>query len=280
MSITLDEALSMKLQDAMRSGEGVQLPFPVVYFWAINGQASYKSQGGALYFGGFACKQEEMDAMVNQAFAALPAGLKQATIASRDGGEYEAYVTRLLAAAPIGFREAWIADGKRLPHYVDGGRQHIQILAYMAEMPSQEGGKLTPWGPVVLSAKGYQAKALMTAFRTWDKESKQARAEHAPGIPAWAFYTQVGTFEKERKVENVGRPGAQSPITPVRAYIPQEITEAHMQHLFLGAETVKDMLRLREEAAEWLEAWKVAGATGEAAQAVDNYAGLNEEIPF
>ncbi len=278
--ITLDMNLAKKLDLGMRAGEAVELPFPVVYVWALNGQASYKAQGGALYYGGWACKVEDLQALTDQQSLALPAEWKQVTIASRDGGEFEAYTARSLIAAPIGKRESWLLDGKRFTDYVEGGRRHLQVLAYLAEAHGENGSKqFEPWGPVVLTAKGYQARNLLDAFARWDKATSQIRWKISPGVPAWCFYLSLGTFGKERQAVNVGKPGTQSPITPITVYIPERMNESFVSNLFVGSQVAELMASLQDQASDWLKAW-MEGAPAEVGEYPENGVPTEEEIPF
>jgi hypothetical protein len=258
----------------------VDLPFPVVYVWALNGQTSYKAQGGAPYYGGWACKMEDMDAVADQQALPIPGDWKQVTISSRDGGEFEAYTSRSLIAAPIGRRESWLSDGRRSSAYIEGGRRHLQVLCYMAEAQGSNGSRtFHPWGPVVLTAKGYQARNLLDAFSRWDKATSQIRWKAAPGVPAWCFYLSLGTFGKDRQAMNVGKPGAQSPITPISAYIPERFSEELITSLFVGNEVAGVMADLQDQAQQWLAAWKeptVVEPFEEHSFGVES----DEEIPF
>jgi hypothetical protein len=272
--------LAKKLDQGMRIGEAVELPFPVVYVWALNGQASYKSQGGALYFGGWACKADDLQAVSDQQGLPIPGEWKLVTIASRDGGEFEAYTSRTIVVAPVGKRISWLHDGKRSANYIEGGRRHLQVLAYMAEARGGNGAKeLLPWGPIVLTAKGYQARNLLDAFARWDKATSQLRWRLAPGVPAWCFYLTLGTFGKERQPINVGKPGAQSPITPISAYIPDRLNEDVLAGLFVGNEVAEVMSNLQDQATEWLNAWK-ENMLVESEEFQENSYATEEDIPF
>lgn len=255
--ITLDRNLAKKLDQGMRNSNTIELPFPVVYIWALNGQAAYKSQGGALYFGGWACKADNAQATAEQQGLPIPAGWSQTALDTKDGQSFAALVTRNVLVAPIGKRESWILDdGKRSPHYVEGGRRHIQVLCYLAETKGENGAKqIVPWGPVVLTAKGYQAKNLLGAFTAWNKLTANLRYKVAPGVPAWCFFLSLGTYGKERQAVNVGQPGAQSPITPISVYTPETMDEARMRSLFVGEEVAGLMADYQDRAAEWLAAW-------------------------
>jgi hypothetical protein len=282
--ISLDNQIARKLDQGMRTGDNTDLPFPVVYVWAFNGQTSYRTQGGTLYYGGWACKTEDLQNVAEQQGLPIPKDWKAVTISSRDGGEFDAYTTRSVIAAPIGKRESWLADGRRSTSYLEGGRRHLQVLAYLAESTGNGGSKsFVPWGPVVLTAKGYQARNLLDAFANWDKATSQMRRVVAPGVPAWCFYLSLGTFSKERQAMNVGKPGAQSPITPISAYIPERFTEDLMTSLFVGSETAAVMSDLQDQAAEWLNAWKENASVEpyEYEPLLGNgFSNGDEEIPF
>jgi hypothetical protein len=280
LPINLDINLAKKLDQGFRAGEAVELPFPVVYIWALNGQASYKSQGGALYYGGWACKTEDLQATADQQGLPIPNDWKQVTISSRDGGEFEAFTTRNILVAPIGKRLSWIHEGKRSADYIEGGRRHLQVLAYMAEARGENGKKeFIPWGPVVLTAKGYQARNLLDSFARWEKATGQMRWKVAPGIPAWCFYMALGTFGKERQSINVGKPGAQSPITPISAYIHERYTEDLLTSLFVGSEVASIMSDLQDQGSEWLNAWR-GSLLEETLEFQENGFQTEEEIPF
>lgn len=281
LPINLDLNLAKKLDLGFRAGEAVELPFPVVYIWALNGQASYKSQGGALYYGGWACKAEDLQSTTDQQGLSIPADWKQVTIASRDGGEFEAFTTRNLLVAPIGKRLSWLHDGKRSSEYIEGGRRHLQVLAYMAEGRGENGRKeFVPWGPVVLTAKGYQARNLLDAFARWDKATAQIRWKSAPGVPAWCFYMALGTFGKERQSLNVGKPGAQSPITPISVYLNERYTDELLASLFVGNEVASIMSDLQDQAGDWLNAWSDSQLEGAVEVAGEIAFPADEEIPF
>jgi rhodanese-related sulfurtransferase len=256
-TISLDPSLAKKLDQGMRAGESAELPFPVVYVWALNGQASYRSQGGALYYGGWACKSQDLHQVAEQKGISIPLNWQAVTISSRDGGEFEAYTSRNIVVAPVGKRLSWLLDGKRYSTYIDGGRRHLQALAYLADIHSENGVKdIKPWGPVVLTAKGYQARNLLEAFSKWEKVTSPFRQKVAPGVPAWCFYMSVGTFGKDRQAVNVGKPGAQSPITPISAFIPEHLSSELVESLFVGNEVAVKMADLQDQSSEWLSAWK------------------------
>lgn len=286
--ITLDPNIAGRLNDGMKSGGAVELPFPVIYLWVLNGQNGYKAssaQAPAPYYGGWACKADDLDGLLASTGLALPQGWKPCDISARDGGEFAAYTTRQVICAPLSTRVSWMSsDGRRSPNYQEGWRRHVQALAYLADQIT-EGDKrrIMPWGPVVLTAKGYQARNLVEAFAKWQKATNGLRLKVAPGVPAWCFYLTLGTFGKERQVVNVGKPGAQSPITPISVYVPEGMDEANFAARYVGAEIAGQMVEYLDQAREWLAAWKTPQAE-DGAIADDVYpmmdGGIPDEIPF
>jgi hypothetical protein len=99
-------------------------------------------------------------------------------------------------------------------------------------------------------------------------------------VPAWCFYLSLGTFGKERQVANVGKPGAQSPITPITAYIPDKLTDELMSSLFVGNEVAEKMAQLQDQAAEWLNAWSEPAMSDVDEFAPEPVFAPEEEIPF
>jgi hypothetical protein len=277
--IELDSQLARKLDQGMRSGETAELPFPVTYIWALNGQASYRSQGGALYYGGWACKKEDLHQASEAQDLGIPADWASVTISSRDGGEFDAYTSRNVIVAPIGKRLSWLHEGKRYANYLEGARRHLQILAYLAETKGDvEKRHFVPWGPVVLTTKGYQARNVLDALVRWEKATMPIRRKFAPQVPAWCFYLALGTHGKERQVVNVGKPGAQSPITPISAYI-EGLTEEKLQNLFVGEDIARSMAEIQDQASDWLKAWNSESLV-EVLDDQENGFESHEELPY
>jgi hypothetical protein len=281
MNINFDQSITQKLNTGMNISEGVSLPFPVVYFWTINGQSNYKAQGGALYHGGWASKLEEVQAVCDMASVEIPMGMQMATMSTKDGNEYEALITRDLWVAPIAKRESWRIENKRFSHYIEGARRHLQVLVYMFEKSVDENRQVHvgPWGPAVLSAKGYQARNLLDALTQWDKATAQIRMRIAKGAPAYMFRMCLGTFGKERKVIQVGKT-ATSPITPVGAYIPDSLTDEKLADLFVGNEILTIMSEYQDQAQEWLNEWKKSSSESPAETEPAASPDLDENMPF
>lgn len=288
--IELDKKIADSLSGALKNSEAVELPYPVIYIWTVSGRAELKSVSEVQYFGGWATKAEEADTYCAMTGLSIPATWKRETITTKEGESFEAYVTRSVIVAPFAQRFSWIVNGQHQPKYEDKARGHNQIICYLAERTKQGNNVVyQPWGPVVLSAKGNQGKALKDSFDRWQKALAPTIYKVAPGVPAWCFYAAVGTFGKERSAVNVGKKGAQSPITPVSAYIPEgEISEALLTSLFVGNDVAALMDDYRKQSAEWIAAWKNVekmpgngnGAVDEVGFTVGDGVAPEDELPY
>lgn len=292
----VDQSAAGRLNEGMALGGGIELPFSAPVFWWMNGNAQARAVAPstpALYYGGWAANAESI-LDVQDERGAVPNGLVPTDIYTRDGKEIQAYTSRLLVVAPISFRQAWVISqgqqtAQRSTGYVAGARQHIQVLALMGfQRPDKT---YQSWGPIVLSAKGYQAAYLQSAMKDWkkviDKGLTQMGANPKP--PAWAFWAGIGTFGDKINTQNVGKNGAQSPVTPLNLFVPKEITSDLLRRLYVGRDGVTEMASLLDEAGEWLGAWKNAESNhpnGGAAGPIDdgyippepNFA--DDDIPF
>lgn len=256
MAISLNGNTAERLNGGMQTSNSIELPYFTPKFWVVNGDARMRAVGGAQFFGGFAVTVEDWQKACEEwGFdqPCDPPGFAQSQIDTQDGRTLEVFLGRNLIVAPIANRVTWAnADGQRFSDYAPGTRQHAQVICLMAH--KLEDGSFETFGPVMITAKGYQAKNVLDSFGAWDRATKQIRGKVAPGVPAWCFYLSVGTFGAERKQALVGK-NAQSPITPITAFIPKEITGALMERLFVGQEYAEVMLNYLEGAEEWLHAY-------------------------
>jgi len=250
------------LTESMKIEGQITLPFHAPIFWWMNGSNNMRAMANeypSLYFGGWSSNLPEVE---EAAEFYGPVSMKKTQLASRQGKELDAYVSRSLMIAPITFRERWQKTDQsgRLSysdHYTDGGRHHVQMLALLAfKKPDVT---YEPWGPIVLSCKGYQAKNLLNCVKEWRGLIEKARKEHAPAVPAHLFWMLLGTFGKEPEVKMVGKSGAQSPITPVQLYKPQAITVETLRILYVGKAAAGGMVDYLQQAKDWAEAWKSRG---------------------
>lgn len=266
------------LNQSLNLGGAVTLPFSAPTFWWSNGNNQARALAAevpALYFGGWAANVDDVD---DASDFYGPVTFKKTTLSSRDGKDVEAYMARHLLIAPIAYRSCWIVTvngaQSRYTEYVDGGRRHIQLLALLGKANPDK--SYAPWGPVVLSAKGYQANHLLDSITTWQKHIEKARKQHAAAVPASGFWMMVGTFGDKAESIMVGKAGKQSPITPIRLHKPQEITLDLLKTIFVGKPALSGMADYLEQSREWLGAWK---AREERQHANGNGGGKSPSVP-
>ena len=228
----------------------VTLPFGVLRLPWHNGNPQAE-KSGAKYFGGWFSSDDNPDFLadlnaVNQ--EAAPQGFAGPEIwTARDGKEYTAYSARRVFAAPIATRVKWMTNretGKK--------SSSTSVLVYLADWDNTN-KVLVPYGPAVLSAKGFAGNFILDAFKKWQADTVRIRTEIAKGVPASLFYVPVGTFGKERITKMVGSGGAQSPIIPVQVGNPPQGWDAtEVEKHFVGDDVAAIMVTLKDQAAEWL----------------------------
>lgn len=251
MAITLNQSITGAVNSRMEMGGGVELPFPTVYFWWSNGDprnARLAQQAPVSYFGGWTCKQNEMEMACQSNQANRPTGLYADMLTPMNGGApFEVYQSRQLIAAPIAVRQQWRETNGT------GARSHTQLLAYLAS--KEDNGQFMPWGPVVLSVKSFQSKHLTTAIKDWQRHIATGLRTFAPGVPAWFFYCALGSFGATPVNLTVGK-GETRQINPIKAFLPAVVDEALLTLLFVGEQVAAHMADLGERASDWLDAWK------------------------
>lgn len=244
----LDPTLTQDLNNPLQTGDYVELPFFAPYLYVINGKANLKKADDKInppYFGGFGIAREDFENAVAE--FGNPNSFGFYTMVNQEGNEYEIYAARAVAVAPIVTRERWVE-----------GRSHLQILCLMAYRKDDH---FAPWGPVVLTAKGYASKYLKNALKDWESFTTRVRREYAPKYPANLFYCYVGTFGDRKQIMVGG--ASQSPITPIELYKGKDgqATQDTLLANFVGAETVARMRDYKVQAADWLADWKEAEQT-------------------
>jgi hypothetical protein len=279
-----DEGISKRLAGSLNVSDKIEPPFKAVYLWALNGQAMFKKDNNAMFYGGWACKAEDLQAVADETGSPIPASWTLTDVPTRNGDAFPGYVTRTLYVAPFAMREAWLKDGLHSPDYSDGARRHVQWLAWLGmkkAVGNKEGQgdwKIESWGPVVLTAKGYQARSIKAAFDAWAKATAPVRGSYA-----WnQFYATVGTFGKERVATMAGKQGAQSPVTLLSLWNVDEgqMTSELLKRLYVGGEVSAMMVSYFDEAEKWRNAWKHEEENGEGAADNGADAGPNFDEPF
>jgi hypothetical protein len=265
----VDAETAAALNQGMNLRTNIELPFKAPVFWWRNGAANMRAlanQAPALFFGGWETDQEVFDEATQEYGAYNNETWAACDMTSKDGKDYTAYTVRGLVVAPISYRAAWFIKDRatgvttRFTDWVAGARHQTQMLALLGH--KNEEGMNIPWGPVVLSAKGYQAQYLLKAAKDWAKIIQKGRNQYAPQVPVWGFWMALGTWGNQPIIEMAGKAGAQSPITPIKlAAAPATIDVDFLKRLFVGRDGLTLMRYHLEEAKEWLDAWKQGTAT-------------------
>lgn len=258
-----------RMSNAMSAGE-MKLPFTAPIISWRNGNANLKELGGVRYFGGWESDALEFENAVEERGGVIPAGFARASMVNDEGREYDAYLCRAFGVAIMGYRERW-RPGKN-----GVMRSHTHILAYLAYRDNKV---YVPWGPVVLSGKGYAGGEIKTALGDWNRGTAEARKKFAKNIPAWFFYAWVGTFGEKAKTRMAGKPGAQHPISPCQVFIPEKIDGDMLKLWYAGRTVAEEMNSLKDRAADWLEAWKKDDQPA-APDGADYAAPEDDSIPF
>ena len=247
-----------QINSTLSDGE-IELPFFAPVLWWNNGAPMHKGQGGVQYYGGWAMSAEDMDAAPQ---GILP-GCKAETWTNRQGNEYSVYATRMIGFAPVAKRRRWIVNDN------GHGRSHVQILGMLATLPGKDQAYV-PWGPVVLSGKGYAGTRIEDALKDFDSGIREARLQHAPAVPPYFFFAFIGTHGKDPTVEQVGKTN-KSPITPCKALLPATVSKEHLLAWFVGPALAPQMAEMAEQAQDWLDAWKEDNGNSKKAQPDNSY---------
>lgn len=266
-----------QLREAEKTGEGVQLPFPVANLWVMNGDARQKNSAAAcpmLYYGGWAGDATKLDELVQTGNVPAPLDKWAAFESPSDKGMWNGLGARLVTAAIITSRSRWISsDGRSSGPDYDAAagltRQHGQFLALLYSQSK-------PWGYAVLSAKGYQVANVRAAIKAWEQAIAPFRKElNAATLPLSAFAITLGTFGPEPKFVPVGKGNNTSKITPIEAMIPAELSADKVRQRFIGSQNVYANADRLEQARPWLAAWKTAAREEQAVEPE-----VEAEIPF
>lgn len=251
------------------SSSKVELPFKFLLAYWQNGNSqmsSLASTDPVLYFGGWNMPQAMMEECKEEFGGELKGGVYSATRTNNKGEQRVDFASRRLAIAPIGYRKGWfleVSEGGRSrtirqKEYKEGYRQFLQMVVYLFSQEKNEAGKMayTPWGVGMLSVKGWQVTYLLDALREFETATLPARTalrEKFGKVPPYnAFVLNVGTFGKEIHIEQKGKGKAVSPVTPIMAGIPAEITVEDVERWYVGDETAFSMGEYYVMAEEWL----------------------------
>lgn len=231
------------LKGSMDTNQGVQLPFVAPMMWWKNGEVALKPTyevKDARRFGGWGISEEE----VVNASLELPASFHKFEM-SGTNGSYNAYLARWVYAAPICRRFVWFQKTD------SAWTSKLNILVYMAGMDADK--NTVPFGPVVITSKGFSGKYIDEAFKKFSMQSAALR----DGDPINYFYHPIGTFEAEPVFEKItGKGGSSSSITPCQLFVRDGgYSDEDMDNYFVGDEIVGEMVDLYKQAEEWMHDW-------------------------
>ncbi len=235
--INVPDQAQKDLQGSMQ--DGVELPFPVCYFYVRNGSKQNKREGGVPYYGGWATDFDKANAI----FDTIPDAFELNEFVNMEGGTYQNYTLRSLLIAPVAKRKKWDDERKK---------SHVQILCLVGVI---EKGKFMSLGVHVITAKGMQTKELDTALRDWETTSAQARKEFADNADAKFFYSAIGTYGKDPVFKEVGSRNKNF-ITPIVMADPGELTMEKLEARYVGDEEATNMSGYFSQAQEWLADWQ------------------------
>jgi hypothetical protein len=283
MTIQIPGKAQNAFDGSMRTRSAVELPFPAPAFYIINGNPDLEALNNSLYFGGWACSNENIKKATEK--WDVPEKIPNLYEVKRTDGSGQPYYiqsARSIAFAPIGMRMYSVADvngvERRVAPFTKGAKPGMQVLGMLGYKNQEK--QLQAWSPVMLTASGYQVNHVQKSFETWRKAITPHVKKLVPDFSDSVlnlFWMYIGTFG-ERKQVPAGQPrgGVQKYVTPITAFIPDELDEKKVENMYVGAPLAEFMADLHEQADEWL---KVFSKMQQAAQA-GNSSTHEDFVPF
>jgi hypothetical protein len=285
MPIQVPSAAQGAFNGTMQSSSKVELPFPAPAFYVLNGDPKLEELKNIMYFGGFAASVANVKSAAEQ-WENCPypiPGFAEKDL-TQGGKKVPSVLSRALIVSPIGMRQfSTITDPstknvKRVAAFTKGARPALQVLVYLGYRGEDKA--IRPWAPALITAKGYQVNHIQRAFSDWKKAIQPFMGDIAPGMPADVtnlFWMHIGTFGQTANFEQHG----DSQITPVSAFIPDDLDAKKVENLYVGDGVAEYMASLVVQSQEWREAYKnITPATA----MVDEQASVEippeDDIPF
>lgn len=263
MTLKIPNKAQGAFQENMDGQNKIQLPFPAPPFYVLNGDANFEELGGVQYFGGFGASEQNVKAASEQwENCPYPIPGFQEKELKQDGKKIRSIVSRSVVVAPIGMRLFSTIKGedgkiRRFPPFTKKARPSIQVIAYLGYL--NENKQITPWAPIMLTAKGFQVNHISDAFRNWKKAITPFMADIAPGMPSSItnlFWMNIGTFGPNPKFE----PHGESSITPVGAFIPDDLDAKKVENRYVGESVAEFMADLASQSQDWISAYNKPGS--------------------
>lgn len=259
MSINIPQK-AQALSGGMQTRQTIELPFPAPAWYVINGNADLEDLKNSLYYGGWACSVENVKKS-SEKYHDLPfpiPGTYEVKRRDDKGNPYQVLTSRSLVFASIGMRMFSVAkiNGReqRVAAFTKGASPSLQVLGILGYKDEKK--QINPYAPVMLKASGYQVNHVRDAFNKWRKAITPHVKKIAPNADLDAalnlFWLHIGTFGERHQVEA----GHGKFITPITAYIPDELTEAQVENMYVGDPMAEFMADIKIQADEWLKAYQ------------------------
>lgn len=273
----------------MTSNSAVQLPFAAPPFYIVNGDPKLASLKNFQFYGGWASNLENIKVAADtweNGSAEIP-GLDQTELYTQQGKKINVLAGRHIIIAPIGMRmfsEMKVPNQKpkRVAPFTKGATPAMQMVALLGYRDANK--NIQTWAPVMVTAKGWQVTYIQQAIDDWKKAIKPFVKELVPGAKDSIlnlFWMYLGTFGQELNQKQVG----ENVITPMQAYIPEDLDAEKVEKLYVGESVAEFMATLSFQAQEWLKVYtdmqSAQVATGsEEAMPEDSPPPDDDSIPF
>jgi len=283
MTINIPSKAQNAFNGSMKTRSAVELPFPCPAFYIINGNPDLEALNNSLYFGGWACSNDNIKKATEKwdVPEKIP-GMYEIKRTDGQGHPYYIQSARSIAFAPIGMRSYSVADvngvERRVAPFTKGAKPGMQVLGILGYKNEQK--QLQSWSPIMLTVGGYQVNHIQKAFDTWRKAIAPHVKKLVPDSTDSAlnlFWMYIGTFgERVQVPAGLPRNNIQKYVTPITAFVPDGLDEKKVENMYVGAPLAEFMAELHEQAQEWLT---VFSKMQQAAQA-GNPAVHEEVVPF
>lgn len=292
MPINVPTKAQNAFNGSMQTRSAVELPFPCPAFYIINGNPDLEALNNSLYFGGWASSSENIKKSTEKwdVPEKIP-GLYEIKRTDGDGKPYYIQSARSIAFAPIGMRMYSVAEvngmERRVAPFTKGARPGMQVLGMLGYKNEQK--QLQAWSPIMLTASGYQVNHLQNAFSQWRKAITPHVKKLVPDFTDSVlnlFWMYIGTFGDRVQVPaGLPRAGVQKYVTPMNAFIPENLDEKKVENMYVGDPLAEFMADLHEQAEEWLKVFSKlqqaqASIAHDDGMAYDEPPPPEDDIPF
>lgn len=284
MGINIPSKAQNAFDGSMKTKSAVELPFPCPPFYVINGNPELEALNNSLYFGGWACSNNNIKKTLEK--WDVPEKIPGMYEIKRTKGTETYFVqsSRAIAFAPIGMRmySSMEVNGqeRRVAPFTKGATPGLQALGILGYKDDQK--HMQAWSPIMLTVSGYQVNHVQKAIESWRKAITPHVKKLVPDATDSVlnlFWMYLGTFGDMVQVPaGLPRKDGQKYVTPITSYIPDGLDEKKVENLYVGESIAEWMADLHDQAKDWLT---VFSKMQQAAQAGGQLAQHQEEVvPF